>query len=125
MSYGNSTDNKILNADFIESELYILMQNSDGVELLSLETAPAHVDTDATYLTHLDRNQMKAVLELVNHLQGLVKLQSHFHTLLIILWRWYCNVSGSGCSRANSIISQTDGGNSIVVSGDLLLLNSL
>jgi hypothetical protein len=54
-TYGNSTDNKILNVDFIESELYILMQNSDGVELLKIETAPAHTDTDATYLTHLDR----------------------------------------------------------------------
>ena len=103
-SYGNSTDNKILNVDFIESELYILMQNSDGVELLSLETAPAHVDTDATYLTHLDRKLNESSTGVSKSFnsgtgQTTITLPYTIDNTMEMVTR---NVSGSSvCSRAN------------------------
>jgi hypothetical protein len=53
-TYGNTTDTKILNADFIETDLYLLVQRTDGTHILKIQTAPAVIDTDATYLTHLD-----------------------------------------------------------------------
>ncbi len=121
-SYGNSTDNKILNVDFIESELYILMQNSDGVELLSLETAPAHVDTDATYLTHLDRKLNESSTGVSKSFnsgtgQTTITLPYTIDNTMEMVTR---NVSGSSVVAGQTvpIISQTDGGNSIVVSGD-------
>lgn len=53
-SLGASTNTTILNIDFIETTLYALVQRTDGVHIVSFETAPASVDTGATYLTHLD-----------------------------------------------------------------------
>lgn len=53
-TYGNTTDTKVLNADFIETDLYMVLERSDGTYLVKKQTAPAVVDTDATYLTHLD-----------------------------------------------------------------------
>ena len=53
-TYGNSTDTKILNVDFIDTDLYLLIERTDGVHLVKIQTAPAVVDTDSTYLTHLD-----------------------------------------------------------------------
>ncbi|MGE0175242.1 MAG: hypothetical protein AB7T49_20825 [Oligoflexales bacterium] len=51
-TFGNCT---ILNIDFIESLLYIVTQRTDGVYLEKMSVAPKQVDTNSTYLTHLDR----------------------------------------------------------------------
>ncbi|MGD9727132.1 MAG: hypothetical protein AB7V39_12175 [Nitrospiraceae bacterium] len=51
-TYGNCT---ILNIDFIESLLYIVTQRTDGVYLERMTVAPKQVDTNSTYVTHLDR----------------------------------------------------------------------
>jgi len=45
----------VLNIDFIESLLYIVTQRADGVYLEKMNVAPKQVDTNSTYLTHLDR----------------------------------------------------------------------
>ena len=48
-------DCSVLNIDFIESLLYIVTQRPDGVYLEKMNVAPKQVDTNSTYLTHLDR----------------------------------------------------------------------
>ena len=53
-TYGNTTDTKVLNADFIETDLYLLVERSDGTHIVKVQTAPAVIDTDSNYLTHLD-----------------------------------------------------------------------
>lgn len=45
----------ILNIDFIESLLYLVTQRSDGVYLEKINVAPKQVDSNSSYLTHLDR----------------------------------------------------------------------
>ena len=50
--YGGSANTTILN-DFIETTLFLLVQRTDGVHLLSIDTSPNPTDM-ITYLTHLD-----------------------------------------------------------------------
>ena len=52
---GNANDTTILNVDFIGTDLYLVINRSDGLYLEKIDCAPASVDEDATYLTHLDR----------------------------------------------------------------------
>lgn len=47
-------DCTVLNIDFIESILYVVLQRADGVYLEKMNVAPKQVDTDSAYLTHLD-----------------------------------------------------------------------
>lgn len=49
------SDCSLLNIDFIGSVLYIVSQRSDGVYLEKLNVSPKQVDSNSTYLTHLDR----------------------------------------------------------------------
>jgi hypothetical protein len=48
-------DCSVLNIDFIESQLFIVTQRADGVFLEKMNVAPKQVDTNSSYLTHLDR----------------------------------------------------------------------
>jgi len=121
-TFGNVTDNKILNIDFIENTLYILMQNSNGVEILSVETSPAHYDTDATYLTHLDRKVNESTTGLSRSYSSgtgntTITLPFTIDNTMEMVTR---KVSGSStiAGQKVTISSQTDGGNTIVVSGD-------
>lgn len=52
---GDANDTTILNVDFIGTNLYLVVDRSDGLYLEKIDCAPASVDEDATYLTHLDR----------------------------------------------------------------------
>jgi hypothetical protein len=52
---GNSNNTEILNIDFIGTDLYLVIQRSDGTYIEKIDCAPASVDTGANYLTHLDR----------------------------------------------------------------------
>lgn len=52
---GDANDTTILNVDFIGTDLYLVVDRSDGLYLEKIDCAPASVDEDATYLTHLDR----------------------------------------------------------------------
>lgn len=46
---------KVLNAAFIQSELYLVMQRSDGVYIEKMRVQPNVTDTGLEYLIHLDR----------------------------------------------------------------------
>jgi len=52
---GDANDTKILNVDFIGTNLYLIIERSDGVYIETVDCAPASVDDGETYLTHLDR----------------------------------------------------------------------
>ena len=121
-TFGNTTDNKILNIDFIDTKLYVLMQTSNGVEIHTIETAPAHKDTDATYLTHLDRKVNESTTGLSKSYnsgtgQTTITLPYTIDNTMQMVTR---NVSGDAtiAGQIVSTVSQTDGGNTIVVSGD-------
>ena len=121
-SFGNTTDNKILNIDFIENTLYVLMQTSNGVEIHSVETSPAHYDTDAVYLTHLDRKVNESTTGLSKSYSAgtgntTITLPYTIDNTMEMVTR---KVSGSStiAGQKINITSQTDGGNTIVVSGD-------
>ena len=119
---GNSTDNKILNIDFIENTLYVLMQSSNGLEIHAIETSPAHYDTDAIYLTHLDRKVNESTSGLSKSYSAgtgntTITLPYTIDNTMEMVTR---KVSGSStiAGQKITIASQTDGGNTIVVSGD-------
>ncbi len=121
-TFGNTTDNKILNIDFIDTKLYLLMQTSDGVEIHSIETAPAHKDPDATYLSHLDRKVNESTSGLTKSYnsgtnQTTITLPYTIDNTMEMVTR---NVTGSStiAGQVISLVSQTDGGDEIVVSGD-------
>ena len=55
------TGTRILNIDFIGTDLYIITnRSSDGVFLEKMDCSPAAVDEGATYLTYLDRKLTQA-----------------------------------------------------------------
>ena len=122
-SFGNSTDNTILNIDFIDTKLYILMQNSNGVEILTIETAPAHTDPDgATYLSHLDRKVNESTTGLTKSYSSgtgntTITLPYTIDNTMEMVTR---NVTGSStiAGQKVTIATQADGGAVIVVSGD-------
>lgn len=45
----------VLNTEFIDSVLYLVLQRSDGIYLESMNVTSGEKDPGATYLTHLDR----------------------------------------------------------------------
>jgi hypothetical protein len=47
--------NAILNAEFIDSDLYLVVERNDGVFLEKLRMSPAVTDTDLGFLVHLDQ----------------------------------------------------------------------
>ena len=52
---GDEGVTKVLNADFIGTDLFLVLDRSDGLYLEKVDCSPAAVDDDANYLTHLDR----------------------------------------------------------------------
>jgi len=118
-TYGTSTSDKILNIDFVENELFIVNERSDGVYLEKIDVAPALVDTGESYLTHLDRK--------LNNTQITESYNSGTNQTTITLPYQIKNtmkvVGKSGASNKAgqeiATVSQTVGGTSIVVSGDI------
>ena len=49
-TYGSSSTDSILNIDFIENELFIINERSDGVYLEKIDVSPALTDTGESYL---------------------------------------------------------------------------
>ena len=75
-TYGAAANTTILNCDFIETDLFLLVQRTDGVHIVKQQLAPAVVDTDATYLTHLDMKVNEATTGLSKSYNlVLIKLQ--------------------------------------------------
>lgn len=59
---GDPSVTKVLSADFIETKCYVLVQRTGGVYLEVIDFTPGIVDTNSTYITHLDRRITEASL---------------------------------------------------------------
>jgi len=122
-TFGTASTDNILNIDFIENELFIINQRSDGVYLEKLDISPALTDTGETYLTHLDRK--------LNNTQITENYNSGTNQTTITLPYQIKNtmkvVGKSGASNKAgqeiATVSQTVGGTTIVVSGDITAQN--
>ena len=120
-TFGTSATDSILNMDFIENELFIINERSDGVYLEKMDISPALTDTGETYLTHLDRK--------LNNTQITETYNAGTNQTTITLPYTITNtiklVGKSGASnkagQAIAIVSQS--GTSIVVSGDITAQN--
>jgi len=121
-TFGNATDTKILNIDFIETTLYILVERSDGVYIQSLEVAPAVVDTGSTYLTHLDSKINEASTGVSTSYnsgtnQTTITIPYAIDNTMQVVTR-FVNGSSTTAGVVVPTVSQADGGTSIVVNGN-------
>ena len=118
---GDATDTTILNVDFIGTDLYLVVNRSDGVYLEKIDCAPASVDDSSTYLTHLDRKLSNAdVTESYNAgtNQTTVTLPYAIDATMKLVGK---SGASNKAGRDISIVSQT--GTNIVVSGDITSFN--
>ena len=118
---GDDNNTKILNADFIGTTLYLVIERSDGVYIETVDCAPASVDVGETYLTHLDRKLSNAdITESYDAGTNLTTI-----TLPYTIDATMKLVGKSGASnkagRDISLASQT--GTTITVSGDITAFN--
>jgi hypothetical protein len=117
---GNTTDTKILNADFIETDLYLVVERSDGVHIVKMQTAPAVIDTDSTYLTHLDMKVNESSTGLSTSYnagtnQTTITLPYDIDDTMQVVTR---NVNANSTIAGQIIPIISTGSNTIVVSGD-------
>lgn len=114
---GNSTNTTILNVDFIGTDLYLIINRSDGVYLEKIDCAPASVDNNATYLTHLDRKISNAnVTESYNAGTNITTITLPYtvdNTMKLVGKSGGTNKAG----RDITLASQT--GTTLTVSGDI------
>jgi hypothetical protein len=124
-SMGTSANTNILNADFIENTLYLVIQRGTDVFIETLDISPNSTDTGATYLTHLDRKLQEnstGVSRSYNAgtdqttitLPYLIK-----NNMSVVTRSGGANISG----REIPIVSQTVDGATIVVSGNVTSTN--
>ena len=118
-TYG-STDTKILNADFIDTDLFMVVERSDGTYLVKKQTAPAVTDTDATYLTHLDNKLNESSTGLTTSYnsatnQTTIGLPYAIDNTMQVVTR---NVSNDNTIAGQIIPIVSTSGSNIVVSGD-------
>jgi len=118
---GDDNNTKILNADFIGTTLYLVIERSDGVYIETVDCAPASVDVGETYLTHLDRKLSNAdITESYDAGTNLTTI-----TLPYTIDATMKLVGKSGASnkagRDISLASQT--GTTITVNGDITAFN--
>jgi len=121
-TFGTAANTKILNCDFIETDLFLLVERTDGVHIVKMQIAPAVVDTDATYLTHLDMKVNESSTGLTKSYnsgtnQTTVTLPYKIYNDMQVVTR---NVSGSSTIAGEIItpVSATTGQNTIVLTGD-------
>ena len=118
-TFGTSSTDSILNVEFIENELFIVNERSDGVYLEKMNVSPALVDTGETYLTHLDRKLNDTeITETYNSgtNQTTITLPYQIKNTMKVVGR-----SGASNKAGQEIatVSQTVNGTDIVVSGDI------
>jgi hypothetical protein len=122
---GTTANTNILNADFIENTLYLVIQRGTDVFIETLDISPNSTDTGATYLTHLDRKLQEnstGVSRSYNAgtdqttitLPYLIK-----NNMSVVTRSGGANISG----REIPIVSQTVDGTTIVVSGNVSSTN--
>tara|TARA_X000001382_G_scaffold26517_3_gene17026 strand:+ start:4266 stop:6644 length:2379 start_codon:yes stop_codon:yes gene_type:complete len=118
---GTSSTDNILNIDFIENELFIINQRSDGVYLEKMDISPALTDTGESYLTHLDRK--------LNNTQITENYNSGTNQTTITIPYTKTNTikvvgrSGASNKAGQEIPTVSQSGTSIVVSGDITAQN--
>jgi len=118
--YGGSANTTVLNMDFIETTLFLLVQRTDGVHLLSIDTSPNPTDTGATYLTHLDMKVNESTSGLTKSFnsgnnQTTITLPYTKYNDMQVVTR---NVSGSTTIAGQIIPIVSSSTNQLVVSGD-------
>jgi len=119
-TYGTSSNTTILNCDFIETDLYLLVQRTDGVHIVKQQMSPAVVDTDSTYLTHLDMklNESSTGVSTAYNAgtnQTTITIPYSIYNTMQVVTR---NVSGDSTIAGQIINTVSQSGTSIVVSGD-------
>jgi hypothetical protein len=122
-TFGTTSTDKILNIDFIENELFVINERSDGVYLEKINVSPALTDTGESYLTHLDRKlDNTQITESFNSgtNQTTITLPYQIKNTMKVVGR-----SGASNKAGQEIatVSQTVGGTTIVVSGDITAQN--
>tara|TARA_B100000287_G_scaffold292642_1_gene275980 strand:+ start:1859 stop:4228 length:2370 start_codon:yes stop_codon:yes gene_type:complete len=122
-TYGTTSTDNILNVDFIENELFIVNERSDGVYLEKIDISPALTDTGESYLTHLDRKlDNTAITENYNSgtNQTTITLPYQIKNNMKVVGR---SGASNKAGQAITIVSQTVGGTDIVISGDITAQN--
>ena len=122
-TYGTDTTDNILNVDFIENELFIINERSDGVYLEKIDISPALTDTGETYLTHLDRKlDNTEITESYNAgtNQTTITLPYQIKNTMKVVGR---SGASNKAGQAIATVSQTVGGTNIVVTGDITAQN--
>lgn len=116
-TFGTINNEHILNIDFIGTDLYLLIERPDGVYIEKMDLAPASVDTNASYLTHLDRKiDNTQVTESFNAGTNQTTITIPYtitNTMKLVGKSGGSNVAG----RDITLVSQS--GTTIVVSGDI------
>lgn len=120
-TFGTTSTDTILNVEFIENELFLINERSDGVYLEKMNVSPALVDTGETYLTHLDRKLNNTQIT-ENYNSGTNQTTI---TLPYTITRPMKVVGRSGASNkaGQEIATVSQSGTSIVVSGDITAQN--
>jgi hypothetical protein len=124
-SMGTSANTNILNADFIENTLYLVIQRGTDVFIETLDISPNLTDTGATYLTHLDRKIQEnstGVSRSYNAGTDQTTITLPYaikNTMSVVTRSGGANISG----REIPIVSQTVDGATIVVSGNVSSTN--
>ena len=122
---GTSANTNILNVDFIENTLYLVVQRGTDVFLETLDISPNLTDTGATYLTHLDRKIQEnstGVSRSYNAGTDQTTITLPYaikNTMSVVTRSGGANISG----REIAIVSQTVNGTTIVVSGNVTSTN--
>ena len=118
---GADADTTILNADFIGTTLFLVIQRSDGVYIETIDCAPAAVDTGSTYLTHLDRKLDNTQIT-ENYNSGTnvttITLPYAIDSTMKLVGR-----SGASNKAGRDITIASQSGTSITVSGDITAFN--
>ena len=122
-TFGTTSTDKILNIDFIENELFVINERSDGVYLEKINVSPALTDTGESYLTHLDRKlDNTQITESFNSgtNQTTITLPYQIKNTMKVVGR-----SGASNKAGQEIatVSQTVGGTTIVITGDITSQN--
>ena len=119
-TFGAAANTTVLNCDFIETDLYLLVQRTDGVHIIKQQMSPAVVDTDSTYLTHLDMklNESSTGVSVSYNAgtnQTTITIPYSIYNTMQVVTR---NVSGNSTIAGQIINTVSQSGTSIVLSGD-------
>lgn len=124
-SMGTTANTNILNVDFIENSLYLVIQRGTDVFLESVDISPNVTDTGASYLTHLDRKIQEnstGVSRSYNSATNQTTITIPYaikNTMSVVVRTGASGVAG----REVAIVSQTTNGTSIVVTSDVTTTN--